>query len=141
MIIYIILAVVFVVLLVLSFLEYSNIIDTRGIATGAFLFVLIGGFSFIMIDNTATRKNVETIPMSATVDKTYYSVHKHGNSYKKDYYIVYTFEDGKKITDNVGYTRYKEYREGDALNGAKVYYTTGITNINTYSYVIYWKEA
>lgn len=140
MIVYIVLAVVLVVLFVLAIMEYSDTINTNGIVSGIFLFFLFGSFVFMTIDNTAIRKNVETVPMTATVEDTYSALHRYGkNSYRTDYYIVYTFEDGERVTDSVGYSLYKDHKKGDTLDGAKVYYTTGITGINTYAYEIYWE--
>lgn len=138
MIVYIIIISVLVVFTVLAYLEYIDKIDTNGAVSTIWLVVLVGFVIFIAVDD-GMRKNAETIPMTATVTDTYARVDSNGKSSHMAYFIYVKFEDGHEESKKVSYTDFKKYAEGDTVDGCKVYYTTGITNINTYAYEVEWK--
>lgn len=138
MIVYIIIISALVVFTVLAILEYCDKIDTNGVVSGIWLIILVGLVFFSSVDD-GLRKNAEKIPMTATVTDTYAKVNSNGKSSSISYFIYVKFEDGHEERKKVSYRDFKQYSEGETVDGYKVYYTTGITNINTYAYEVEWK--
>lgn len=93
-----------------------------------------GLFIFAGLDHYY-RKNVEAVNVVATItDKHERTVKTSKNTWTTEYSLYMTCEgeeDQKVVDKNI----YDKWEIGQEIQGQKVYYTTGITNINTYEYV------
>ena len=90
---------------------------------------------FSGLDHYAFRKNVEAVDVVATItDKRERRVKKSKNVWATKYSLYMTYE-GEENQKEVDKKIYDKWEIGQEIQGQKIYYTTGFTNINTYEYV------
>ena len=81
------------------------------------------------------RKNVEAVNVVATIeDKHERRIKTSKNTWTTKYSLYMTYE-GEEDQKEVDKKIYDKWEIGQEIQGQKIYYTTGITNINTYEYV------
>lgn len=130
---------VVLVCVVVGALQYFQIVDIADwlpmlsvFAIGAL--VVFYGFDFLLL-----RKNVEKKPFTAYVvtknDHTYYNKKRHETEHT--YYITVS-RDGDRDTVKVSGWVYHEYSKNDEITGNYVYFTSGITGINSIDYEYNW---
>lgn len=136
MIIYVILIALVVVTAVGAIVTYDRNCETlNAVLTVACIVSFFGTIIFTGLDHYTFRKNVEAIDVVATItDKHERTVKTSKYSWTTEYSLYMTCEeeeDQKVVEKNI----YDKWEIGQEIQGQKVHYTTGITNINTYEYV------
>ena len=136
MIIYVILIALVLVTTVGSIVTYDrNCEKLNAVLTVACIVSFFGTIVFTGLDHYAFRKNVEAVDVVATItDKRERTVKKSKNVWVTEYSLYMTYEgeeDQKDVERNI----YDKWEIGQQIEGQKVYYTTGFTNINTYEFV------
>ena len=136
MIIYVILIALVLVTAVGSIVTFDRGHDKlNAVLTVACIVSFFGTVIFTGLDHYAFRKNVEAVNVVATItDKHERTVKTSKRTWTTEYSLYMTCEgeeDQKVVEKNI----YDKWEIGQEIQGQKVHYTTGITNINTYEYV------
>ena len=135
MIIYIILVALVIVTIVGSIVTYNNHEELNAVLTVACIMSFIGLIIFTGLDHYAFRKNVEAVDVVGTIEDKYTTTRKTSkNTWKTVYWLDIEYNEEEK-QEEVDKETYNEWEIGQEIQGQKIYYTTGITNINTYEYV------
>lgn len=134
MIIYVILIVLLIVTVMGAIVTCNDHEKLHTVLVAACFVSFYGLFIFAGLDYYY-RKNVEAVNVVATIeDKHERRVKTSKNSWttKYDLYMTYEGEEDQKEVDK---KIYDKWEIGQEIQGQKIYYTTGFTNINTYEYV------
>jgi hypothetical protein len=81
------------------------------------------------------RKNVEAVNVVATIEDKHERRAKTSKNTWATKYSLYISYDGETDQKEVDKKIYDKWEVGQEVQGQKIYYTTGFTNINTYEYV------
>lgn len=136
MIIYVILVVLFIVAAIGAIVTCNSdheklhtVLEVTCIASFFGLLIFTG------LDHYAFRKNVEAVNVVATIeDKRKRTVQTSKNTWTTKYNLYVSY-DGETDQKEVDKKIYNKWEIGQEIQGQKIYYTTGITNINTYEFV------
>ncbi len=136
MIIYVILIALVIVTTVGSIVTYNSDHEKLNVVlTVACIVSFFGLVIFTGLDHYAFRKNVEAVNVVATIEDKYTTTRKTSKSTWKTVYWLNMDCNGEEDQKEVDWETYDRWEVGQQIEGQKVYYTTGITNINTYEYV------
>ena len=133
MIIYIILGVIFILLMITTgiiwYVSWDDSLKAK--MASACLIYLVAVFTFYLIDYHALRKNVEVTEIVGTISDKETIKKKKGSTQ----YILYVNYESDTDKNQVYNKEYKKWSVGEKIEGQKIYFTSGITNINSYEYV------
>lgn len=136
MIIYIILIALVIVTTVGSIVTYNRDCEKlNAVLTVACIVSFFGLVIFTGLDNYIFRKNVEAVNVVATIEDKYTTTRKTSQRTWETVYWLNMDCNGEKDQKEVDWQIYDKWEIGQEIQGQKIYYTTGFTNINTYEYV------
>lgn len=136
MIIYVILVVLVIVTIVGAVVTHNSDHEKLNVVlTVAYIVSFTGLTIFSGLDHNTFRKNVEAVNVVGTIEDKYMTTRKTSKTTWKIVYWLDVEYDGEEKQEEVDWEIYDEWEIGQEIEGQKVYYTTGFTNINTYEYV------
>lgn len=136
MIIYVILVALVLVTTVGAIVTYNSDYEKLNVVlTVACIVSFTGLIVFNGLDYGTYRKNVEAVNVVGTIEDKYTTTRKTSKNTWKTVYWLDVECNGEKDQKEVDWQVYDKWENGQEIEGQKVYYTTGFTNINTYEYV------
>jgi hypothetical protein len=136
MIIYVILVALVVVTVVGAIVTYNSYHEElNAVLTVACIVSFTGLIVFNGLDYGTYRKNVEAVNVVGTIEDKYTTTRETSENTWKTVYWLDVECDGEEKQEEVSWEIYDKWEAGQQIEGQKVYYTTGFTNINTYEYV------
>lgn len=136
MIIYVILIALVIVAAVGSIMTYNSDYEKLNVVlTVACIVSFLGLVIFTGLDHYTFRKNVEAVDVVATVEDKYTTTRKTSKRTWETVYWLNMDCNGEEDQKEVNWEIYDKWEAGQQIEGQKIYYTTGFTNINTYEYV------
>ena len=136
MIIYVILVALVLVTTVGAIVTYNSDHEKLNVVlTVACIVSFTGLIVFNGLDYGIYRKNVEAVNVVGTIEDKYTTTRKTSKSTWETVYWLDVECNGEKDQKEVDWQIYDRWEIGQKIEGQKIYYTTGFTNINTYEYV------
>jgi len=136
MIIYVILVALVIVTTVGAIVTYNSDYEKLNVVlTVACIVSFFGLVIFTGLDHYTFRKNVEAVNVVATIEDKYTTTRKTSKNTWETAYWLNMDCNGEEDQKEADWQIYDRWEVGQESNGQKVYYTTGLTNINTYEYV------